>query len=215
MPAFCRLTATEGIRVSEPHQQLQQLSHQNELPQALILCDQACRRELEDPRIRDLQAQLLLQTGDYRNAIKSMERLVRLEPDNTAAWFNMGIAALKQGRMRRSRDCLSRVVEIDPRRTDAVLALAEKFKNGRNYDHAMDILRTALSSNPDDIRVNWLFGLCLQDTGQLTAGMAYFGKACRMMRCMPAKHTGVYPTRDAPGETFRNTASHKLQHDME
>ena len=66
-----------------------------------MLCGQACRRHPTDPGVWQLQAQLQLKVGDHKNAVKSLERLVRLEPENTAAWFNMGVAALKQGRMRR------------------------------------------------------------------------------------------------------------------
>ncbi len=201
--------------MSNLQHQIQQLIQRSDISQALMLCGQACRRHPTDPGVWQLQAQLQLKVGDHKNAVKSLERLVRLEPENTAAWFNMGVAALKQGRMRRGSECLARVIDIDPSRIDAVLALVEVHRHNKNYDSAIRILRDSLETNPDDIRVNWLLGLCLQDTGRLTEGMMFFGKACRMMRGMPATDTDVYPTRDAPGETFKNTAAHKLRHDME
>ncbi|MGB5179234.1 MAG: tetratricopeptide repeat protein, partial [Gammaproteobacteria bacterium] len=201
--------------MSNLQHQIEQLIQQSDVSQALVLCGQECRRHPADPEVWQLQAQLQLRVGDYKSAVKSLERLVRLEPDNTAAWFNMGVAALKQGRMQRGKESLARVIDLDPKRVDAVLALVEVHKHNKNYDSALRILRDGLKASPDDIRLNWLLGLCLQDIGRLTEGMMFFGKACRMMRCMPATDTDVYPTRDAPGETFKNTAAHKLQHDME
>lgn len=201
--------------MSELQRHIQQLIQKNDIPRALMLCKQACRSHPADPEAWQWLGQLQLSTGDFKNAVTSLERQVRLQPDNTAAWFNMGVAALKQGRIRRGMECLARVIEIDPQRADAVLALAELHKSNKDYNTAMRILRDGLDASPDDIRLNWLLGLCLQDIGRLTEGMMFFGKACRLMRAITATVTHVYPTRDAPGETFKNTAAHKLQHDME
>lgn len=130
-------------------------------------------------------AQLQFAAHDIKNAVKSLERPIRLQPGNTAAWFNMGVAALKLGRIQRGMECLKRVIEIDPRRTDAVLALAEIHKNRKDYESAMHVLHAGLDASPADVRLNWLLGLCLQDTGRLAEGMRYFGRTSRLMRGIP------------------------------
>ncbi len=202
--------------MSDTEHQVRRLMQQGETSQALQLGEQSCRRRPGDPEAWNIQAQLQLATGDLKNAVKSLERLVRLQPDNSSAWFNMGLAALRLGRVRRGRECLSKAIEINPQHADAVLALAELHRHGKDYQSATRILRIGLDATPDDVRLNWLLGLCLQDTGKLPEGMIFFGKASRLMRGIPATSTEVFPTRDPkPGDTFRYTAAHKLQHDME
>ena len=108
MPCDCiaLVIPAGGIGMPDLQHQVQQLLQQSDVPRALELCGQACRRHPADPAVWNLQAQLQLMTDDYNSAVKSLLRLVRLEPENTAAWFYLGVAALKQGRIRRSKECL-------------------------------------------------------------------------------------------------------------
>jgi len=77
-------------------------------------------------------------------------------------------------------------------------------------------LRTGTTDNPDNIKINWLFGMCLQDTGELEQAAPVFSRARDLMRASGQQPQDFYPTHDPElGDTFKYTAAHKLRHDIE
>jgi tetratricopeptide (TPR) repeat protein len=176
----------------------------------------ACREQPDNPAAWAARASVQIASGDIAAVAGSYRRLLELQPGNCVACFNLAIACSRLNRPREAMAYLQKVVALDPHHTDAIVVLAEYHKSVRNYPEAIRLLTVGAADNPDDVRVNWLLGLCLQDTGELEPAAVYFSKACHLMRSCGKQPRDFYPTRDPqPGDTFRYTSAHKLLHDSE
>ena len=195
---------------------IQQLLQQGKIAEAGNLCLQACRSQPDNPAAWAALAGVQIAAGDIVAVVDSYRRVIDLQPDNCTAHFNLAIASSRLNRPDEAMAYLQRVVALDPHHTDAIVVLAEYHKSVRDYPEAIRLLRAGAAYNPDDVRVNWLLGLCLQDTGELEPAAVYFSRACHLMRSCRQPSRGFYPTRDPqPGDTFKFTSAHKLQHDIE
>jgi tetratricopeptide (TPR) repeat protein len=195
---------------------IQQLLQQGKLAEAGNTCLQACRSQPDNPAAWAALASVQIAAGDFAAVVDSYRRVIDLQPHNCTALFNLAIASSRLNRPGEAMTCLQRVVALDPHRTDAIVVLAEYHKSVGDYPEAIRLLTAGAADNPDDVRVNWLLGLCLQDTGELEPAAVYFSRACHLMRSCRQPSQGFYPTRDPqPGDTFKFTSAHKLQHDIE
>ena len=195
---------------------IQQLLQQGNTAEADKLSRMACREHPDNPASWAARASVQIASGDIAAVVGSYRRVLDLQPDNCTAHFNLAIACSQLNRPREAMAHLQKVVELDRHHTAAIVVLAEYHKSLRNYPDAIRLLTAGAADNPADIRVNWLLGLCLQDTGELEPAAVYFSRACDLMRGCEQTPQDFYPTRDPqPGDTFRFTSAHKLQHDIE
>jgi tetratricopeptide (TPR) repeat protein len=154
--------------------------------------------------------------GDIAAVVDSYRRVIDLQPGNCTAHFNLAIASSRLNRPDEAMAYLQRVVALDPHHTDAIVVLAEYHKSVRDYPEAIRLLTAGAADNPGDVRVNWLLGLCLQDTGELEPAAVYFSRACHLMRSCRQPSQSFYPIHaPQPGDTFKFTSAHRLQHDIE
>jgi len=199
-----------------PQKQIQQLMKQGNISRAVKLCRRICRIKPGNPAAWEALSSVQIAAGDFAAAAKSFQRVVDLQPDNCTAYYNLAIACSRLERSRETMEHLQKVIELDPHYTPAIVLLAEYYRGDRNYPEAIQLLRAGAADNPDNIRINWLLGLCLQDTGELEPAAVFFSSACHLMRSCGQQPHDFYPTHDPElGDTFKYTSAHKLQHDIE
>ena len=58
--------------------------------------------------------------GLYDEAIEIYDRVLSMNPENTYAWNNRGVALFSVGRSEESMECYDRSIEIDPENLDAL-----------------------------------------------------------------------------------------------
>jgi tetratricopeptide (TPR) repeat protein len=164
----------------------------------------ACREQPDNPAAWAARASVQIASGDIAAVAGSNRRLLELRPDNCTPCFNTAIACSRLNRPREAMTCLQKAVALDPHHTDAIVVLAEYHKSARNYPEAIRLLTAGATDNTDDVRINWLLGLCLQDTGKLEPAAVYFSKSCHLMRSCGQQPRGYYPTRDPQsGDTLK------------
>lgn len=94
------------------------------------------------------------QTGDVPNAIRALEWVLRLEPSNSAAHFDLGVLTLLFGAPDSGRGALDHfraALAADPRNNAARLAVADLLWRGRRCREAIahyDTFLTARSAQP-------------------------------------------------------------------
>lgn len=202
--------------MSDFQRNIQQFLQQGNIAKAGKLSRQTCRAQPNNPAAWAALASVQIAAGDFAAVAKSYRRVLDLQPDNCTALYNLAIACSRLNRPREAMTRLQKVIDLDPHYTPAIVMLAEYHRSIRNYPEAIRLLRRGAADNPDDVRINWLLGLCLQDTGELERAAASFSRACHLMRSCGRQPQGFYPTRDPqPGDTFKYTCAHKLQHDIE
>ena len=195
---------------------IQQLPDQKSIAQAIKQCRRTCRAKPGNPAAWEALASAQIAAGDFAAVAKSYQRVVDLQPDNATAYYNLAIACSRLERTHEVVAHLQQVIAIDPLYTPAIVLLAEYHRGVGDFPEAIQLLRAGVTGNPDNIRINWLLGLSLQDTGQLDQAVTYFSKACQLMRSCGQEPHDFYPTHDPNlGDTFKYTAAHKLKHDIE
>ena len=199
-----------------PHKQIEQLMTHGNLAQAIKLCRRTCRSRPGNPEAWQALATVQIAADDFAAAARCYQRIIDLQPENCDAHYNLAIACSRLNRTGEAMTHLYRVIELDQYYTAAIVLLAEYCKGLGNYPEAILLLRKGAADNPDNVRINWLLGMCLQDTNELEKAAEFYAKACHLMRGCGQQPEDFYPTHDPElGDTFKYTASHKLRHDIE
>jgi chemotaxis protein methyltransferase CheR len=77
-------------------------ANQGNLAEALAWCDQAIARQKMNPGIHYLRATILQERGALDEAVRSLERILYLDPNFALAHFTLGMIALQLGRLEAS-----------------------------------------------------------------------------------------------------------------
>ena len=81
-------------------------------------------------------AEKLTQKKNWPAAERELRTAVRLAPKFTRGWFALGIACSNQNKPAEARDAFQRVVELDPKALDALLAVARESISAKDWGTA-------------------------------------------------------------------------------
>lgn len=114
--------------------------------------------QLEDEGQRDLvQGRILLARGDASGALARFDSAVRRWPNNAAARYFAGVAALQVGDLQRAQSEFAEALRADPRATDAALALAQIALDTGQAPQAVQLARayqeTRDPQRPEALRI--------------------------------------------------------------
>jgi tetratricopeptide (TPR) repeat protein len=125
-----------------------------------------------EPRFKD-DANRLVQIGFFYvqieaplEAVRILERAVRLAPDDHRAHNSLGNAYLINLRLDDAQAEFTRAIELDPRDEYANLNLANMLRAGGAYDKAVSFYRNQLRLKPDDADAHGGLALCLLALGR-------------------------------------------------
>lgn len=104
----------------------------------------AVRRKIID------DALFYLKRGQYPEAAKAFEELIRLDPRDFWAHYNLGWVYQKLGLYRESVEPLKRAISINPNDVDAYRLLARAYNNLGLWREEIDTIRGLLRLNPSD-----------------------------------------------------------------
>jgi eukaryotic-like serine/threonine-protein kinase len=96
-----------------------------------------------------LQEKYLIQASydsilkDYPKAIQAYENLVKASPENTDYLFDLGVAYEKTSTYDKAREIFKKVVELDPKRIEGVLALGRVEVESGNPQNGIEYLTKA------------------------------------------------------------------------
>jgi tetratricopeptide (TPR) repeat protein len=106
-------------------------------------------------------ADLYAQYGRWRDAEAEYQRYVTLAPDDSAAWYALGIARESQGRILRAIEAYSETLALDPGHLESLRRRGDLWLAQENYRAAWSdyTVLVALSPSPDLYRtraeINW------------------------------------------------------------
>ena len=95
---------------------------------------------------------LQLRQGRPRDAIAPFRHVTDLEPDNSGAFNNLGVAHLNAGDFEKAAEAFSRSLAIEPRRSSFSNTGVGYYYSGR-YDDAAGMFRKAIELAPSDHRL--------------------------------------------------------------
>ncbi|MCS6917296.1 MAG: tetratricopeptide repeat protein [Chitinophagales bacterium] len=124
------------------------LSTSRQFVDALYYAQAAARMDPKNPWYLDLLGTLQGGTGNYRDAIKTYEQLVRLQPDVVQHWFNWAFFAEQDRQYALALDILNRFQERFGLTEDIVDQKVRLWLQLKKPDRAMEELRRLVDSDP-------------------------------------------------------------------
>jgi len=108
------------------------------------------------------QAQAAEEQGDAESAERLYRRVMRMDPADAAAAFNLGNVLRASGRNTEAEGAYRAAVKADPDFAQAWYNLADFLDDQRRTSEAVDLLKCALAADPDYADAIFNMGLFLQ-----------------------------------------------------
>jgi Flp pilus assembly protein TadD len=118
-----------------------------------------------------------LQKGQYDAAISEFRKALAMDPDDTTALSNLGVALTSAGRFDEAAAQFRKTIEVDPENFKAHGNLGVALARSGRFAEAIPALEKAVSLDPDDARTRSALGGALVNLGRLDDAMAHLRRA--------------------------------------
>lgn len=88
--------------------------------------------------------------GDFENAIDHYERAVKLDPQFTFAWDNLGVCYRKTNQFQKALDAYNASLKIEPKGELPLHNIPVVYEYLKDYDKALEAYRNISAVHPDD-----------------------------------------------------------------
>jgi predicted Zn-dependent protease len=110
-------------------------------------------------------AELQVSVGQYDQANKNLDRLIKLSPDSIDAYYLKGIIARRQKQIMNTEKWFSKVNKMEPKNEQAWIQRAGSYADAGNLKHAISILADAVKQNETSGTLWFEYGALLTDAG--------------------------------------------------
>ncbi len=86
---------------------------------------------------------------DYQKAVEQLEIVLRMQPGNVEAWYYLGCVYRRAGGFNKSKSCLVKACELDPKSARILFNTGQTFDLMREYKEALKYFYLSLSISPD------------------------------------------------------------------
>lgn len=128
--------------------------------------------ESDPDRLLDDGARLLA-AGNAAEAFELLQRAAFALPDSEAAWYNLGLAALKLERWETAEQAYREAARLNPARVDAVLNHAVSLAHLERCAQAVPVLESVRGSAPDNTAALYWLYFCHDKLGNVEATAEY------------------------------------------
>ncbi|MHA1185805.1 MAG: tetratricopeptide repeat protein, partial [Candidatus Heimdallarchaeota archaeon] len=109
-------------------------------------------KEIENPEeLLEMGLVAGIRNGKFENAIEFFQRAIELEPNNSRAWFLLGLAHDYQDNIDQAIDCYLKAIELYPDYLEALVNLGTDYTKIGDLDKAVACFTEALDIKPDYI----------------------------------------------------------------
>ena len=88
--------------------------------------------------------------GLYDEAIEIYDRVLLMNPENTHAWNNRGVALFSANRSEESLECYNRSIEIDPENLDALRNRGYVLRSMGRMEEALKVYEQVMRAGGDE-----------------------------------------------------------------
>jgi tetratricopeptide (TPR) repeat protein len=157
------------------------LFRQRRFKEAAEKLGKAIDLEPEKVGLWNLHAQALANTGDYDEALKSVEVAAALDDGNFLNWQLKGTILMRKGDLEDSKKAIDRSLELNESSVNFTLRGQVDY-NLQNYDEAMGFFEEALKRDPGNPLANQMKGLVLFVLGRYGEAVPFIEKALAVGR---------------------------------
>lgn len=129
------------------------------------------------PKVSQFLGVLLFQSSGRAEGLRLMEQAVKLTPNDSEAWSNLGNAYRVLSDGDRAISALKRAIELDPRNASAHCTLSACLRKEGTLIDAIDAARTATRLQPNMAQAHCNLGNALLEAGECQAAIASFQQA--------------------------------------
>jgi predicted O-linked N-acetylglucosamine transferase (SPINDLY family) len=120
------------------------------------------------------------QAGEFEQAGKVFEQILRGDPQHAAAWHHLGLVHLHQGLPERAAECISRAVSLESAEPVFQIDLGRACLALGRIDEAVDSFQQAILLAPDNPLAQYHLGAALQRRGDMIGAKLRYQQAVRL-----------------------------------
>ena len=130
--------------------------HQGKIDEARLLLEQAHQLNPTDGNATLNLAGVYILAKRFKPAVKLLEPLTKIEPDNPMVWTNLGAAYLgnpvlaSRENQQKAITAFEKALEIDPKVPNVAYNLGLIYRDRKAYGQAITWFKRALKTNPND-----------------------------------------------------------------
>ena len=128
------------------------------------------------PEILYIQANICKQLKKYDSAINYFEEAIRLNPNFSEAYNNLGNTKKRVGKIDEAISCFEKAIQLKENNIQAYLNLANIYKENKYFKELIKIYEKILSFNQNDIKTLYNLGSAYLFLGNISEGKYYFEK---------------------------------------
>lgn len=103
--------------------------------------------------------------GEYAKSLAEYDAVLKLDPRNSAAYYNRGMVYLKLGQGALAEQSLWHVLSIDKTQALAAKALGEHYASKNQYESVLVAVEPAVAAHPEMADLQYLDGLANEHLG--------------------------------------------------
>lgn len=145
--------------------------------QARLLCLKLCQDNDKDAESWFLLAGINAQLGDLTEVARCCRKVIVIQPNNTAARYNLGVALQMQGKHAEAEKIYRSILQIDPGNVSTLINLGISLRSAGRTDEAIAIFRETVRIKPDSTDAINNLGLCLRDQRDFAGALECFKTA--------------------------------------
>ncbi|MFZ5906238.1 MAG: tetratricopeptide repeat protein [Nitrospirota bacterium] len=149
------------------------------LRQAEHFCMEVLKEQPNNEAILYLLGIVYAGLGEYDSAVKNLERLLELNPENADAYLALGGICHQQGLSDKSVRFYQQAIGIDPDLGEAHENLGDIFRDSHQPDEAMRHYKKALQLSPDAAEIYLKLGDIFKEKGQDELAVFHYRSALR------------------------------------
>jgi tetratricopeptide (TPR) repeat protein len=139
------------------------------------------------------QGKQLSKNEDYKGAEAIWRQVIALDPQNSSAYYNLGMSLIYQDRYTDAEAVFRKAIELNPRYAHAQLELGITLEALQRYAEAVASLQLATQLDPENSEAEYRLGYVLMDEVRFAEAEAAFRKSIEL-------NPNDYDTQYALGE---------------
>jgi tetratricopeptide (TPR) repeat protein len=118
--------------------------------------------------------------GNYSQAETIFRQVIRINPQDTNAYNNLGLALRRQGKLEEAITNYQKAIQLDPKDASAYNNLGIALSDQGKLEEAITNYQKAIQLNPKDASAYNNLGIALSDQGKLEEAITNYQKAIQL-----------------------------------
>jgi tetratricopeptide (TPR) repeat protein len=123
-----------------------------------------------------------LEDHDSERAIDAYERALRLRPDSTEIWINLGRLFAEKGASERASACFIEALAVDPSDATALYNLGVVSQDTGNDTDAIDLYQRALKIDPNIAEAHYNLATIFDRSGDMRSAIRHINEYRKLTR---------------------------------